>query len=241
MFQTFQHNTNGRDFVVGDIHGCFSALESLLKQANFNPEKDRLFSVGDLVDRGPECVKSIEWLAKPWFFAVLGNHEQLAIDAFASSDPSNILHHVSNGGGWFAKLDADRQAKFVNAFSKLPIAIEVPVGDKLCGIVHANPWPSNWNEIRKRLTDDSEPRALVDHTVSQILWSRARIRGIEEPQSVVGIDIVFVGHTVVPEPIFRANVLHIDQGGVFGQRLTMVDMDTLEFFHIRVPHSLTSF
>jgi len=36
---------------------------------------DQLFSVGDLVDRGPESHRVLEWLARPWFFAICGNHD----------------------------------------------------------------------------------------------------------------------------------------------------------------------
>ncbi|WP_183132684.1 metallophosphoesterase, partial [Pseudomonas amygdali] len=51
----FAENTVGRDFAVGDIHGHFTRLQVALDVAGFNPAVDRLFSVGDLVDRGPEC------------------------------------------------------------------------------------------------------------------------------------------------------------------------------------------
>lgn len=53
-FKSFPLNTLGRDFAVGDIHGMYSLLEQKLAAVNFNPQKDRLFSVGDLVNRGPE-------------------------------------------------------------------------------------------------------------------------------------------------------------------------------------------
>ena len=50
----FAQNIAGRDFAVGDIHGCFTELQRGLDAIGFNPNTDRLFSVGDLVDRGPE-------------------------------------------------------------------------------------------------------------------------------------------------------------------------------------------
>jgi hypothetical protein len=46
-------NTAGRDFVCGDIHGCFDELDAALAKLQFDPAVDRLISVGDLVDRGP--------------------------------------------------------------------------------------------------------------------------------------------------------------------------------------------
>ena len=46
-------NQAGRDLVVGDVHGCFRTLARALSQLEFDPSCDRLFGVGDLVDRGP--------------------------------------------------------------------------------------------------------------------------------------------------------------------------------------------
>ena len=86
----------GRDLIVGDVHGCFTKLRASLDAVGFNLERDRLFSVGDLVDRGPESDRALEWLAQPWFHAISGNHEDMAIRW-----PLGFMfagHYVSNGG-----------------------------------------------------------------------------------------------------------------------------------------------
>ena len=70
MIKHFEMNTKGKDFVVGDIHGCFSKLQEQLWTIGFNEEVDRLFCVGDLIDRGPESYKFEEWLDYPWFNSV---------------------------------------------------------------------------------------------------------------------------------------------------------------------------
>jgi hypothetical protein len=44
-------NTRGRDFVVGDIHGTFYVLEQALAAVGFDPARDRVICVGDLIDR----------------------------------------------------------------------------------------------------------------------------------------------------------------------------------------------
>ncbi|WP_240622171.1 metallophosphoesterase [Achromobacter mucicolens] len=59
-------NTKGRDLAVGDIHGHFGRLDAALAATRFSPEKDRLFAVGDLVDRGPESAEVLVWLKRPW-------------------------------------------------------------------------------------------------------------------------------------------------------------------------------
>lgn len=68
-------NTSGRDFVVGDLHGQRRELERQLEAVRFDTARDRLLSVGDLVDRGPDSLATLALVTEPWFHAVLGNHE----------------------------------------------------------------------------------------------------------------------------------------------------------------------
>ena len=49
-------------YVVGDIQGCLQPLKCLLKRVRFDPEKDVLWSVGDIVNRGPKCLKTLRFL-----------------------------------------------------------------------------------------------------------------------------------------------------------------------------------
>ena len=58
--ERFERNESGRDLVVGDIHGMFPHLSALLAQLEFDESRDRLFSVGDLVDRGPASTEAVE-------------------------------------------------------------------------------------------------------------------------------------------------------------------------------------
>lgn len=59
----FKQNKHGRDLFVGDIHGNFSLLIHALKHLHFDKYKDRLFSVGDLTDRGEDSLHCLN-LAK---------------------------------------------------------------------------------------------------------------------------------------------------------------------------------
>ena len=47
----------GRDFVFDDIHGCFATVEQALEALDYDPGRDRLFSVGDLIDRAREAAR----------------------------------------------------------------------------------------------------------------------------------------------------------------------------------------
>lgn len=64
-------------YVVGDIHGCFETLQALLAEIAFAPEHDRLWLVGDLVNRGPASAEVLRWASRlpPGNVAVLGNHD----------------------------------------------------------------------------------------------------------------------------------------------------------------------
>ena len=76
LTRQIEANGCGRDFVVGDVHGCFRTLERLLDDIAFEPDRDRLFSVGDLIDRGPHSLEAIEWLMERRIeAATMGNHE----------------------------------------------------------------------------------------------------------------------------------------------------------------------
>ena len=55
-------NRAGRDLVVGDVHGCFWTLDRALSEFGFDPSRDRLFAVGDLVSRGPRSEDALPWL-----------------------------------------------------------------------------------------------------------------------------------------------------------------------------------
>ena len=64
-------------YAVGDIQGCLKPLQCLLKSVSFNPDKDMLWSVGDIVNRGPQSLESLRFLyrMRQNLVLVLGNHD----------------------------------------------------------------------------------------------------------------------------------------------------------------------
>jgi hypothetical protein len=96
--KTFEPNMFGRDFVIGDLHGAYPAFQNLLREIHFDPTKDRMFSVGDLVDRGPDSVGCLSLLREDWFHAVLSNHEQMMLQAFNGGRMGQ--YWPMNGGAW---------------------------------------------------------------------------------------------------------------------------------------------
>ncbi|MCV4343301.1 metallophosphoesterase [Pseudomonas capsici] len=207
LIKRFERNAAGRDFAVGDIHGHFTRLQSALDAVGFDPKADRLFSVGDLVDRGPECEDVVKWLNKPWFHPVRGNHDDY-VCRFDTCDIGNWMH---NGGAWFLGLPSLEQANYQIMFNELPIAIEVDTAEGLIGLVHADcPFPS-WDALRTELSGSQEGKRakLVRNTC---MWSRSRIEQGDE-SGVSGIRALVCGHTPLSHPAVLGNVYHIDTGG----------------------------
>lgn len=64
-------------YAIGDVQGCYDTLHALLKKIAFNPERDRVWLVGDLVNRGPKSLEVLRWAANGGASvqAVLGNHD----------------------------------------------------------------------------------------------------------------------------------------------------------------------
>lgn len=77
--QRFARNAQGRDLVVGDLHGMHDELMRQLERVRFDDQADRVFCVGDLVDRGPQSQACVELLDEPWFHAAIGNHDLYAL------------------------------------------------------------------------------------------------------------------------------------------------------------------
>lgn len=66
---------NQRTIIVGDIHGCIEEFNELVRTIQYNPYKDRLILVGDLIDRGPDSVGVVRRAQELGAQSVLANHE----------------------------------------------------------------------------------------------------------------------------------------------------------------------
>jgi hypothetical protein len=65
-----------RTLVVGDVHGCLAELDALLLECGYDPARDRLVFLGDLLDRGADPVGVLRRVRELGAECVLGNHEE---------------------------------------------------------------------------------------------------------------------------------------------------------------------
>ncbi|NOY67762.1 MAG: symmetrical bis(5'-nucleosyl)-tetraphosphatase [Gammaproteobacteria bacterium] len=64
-------------YAIGDIQGCFDSLQTLLDKIKFNPDHDKIWFAGDLVNRGPDSLRTLRFIKqlKDSAIIVLGNHD----------------------------------------------------------------------------------------------------------------------------------------------------------------------
>ena len=197
MFKRFEKNLIGKDYVCGDLHGCFSMLEKELKKIHFNFKIDRLFCVGDLADRGPESKFALYYLRKPWFYSVLGNHEDIFLQCHRDKT-SDFSWHLRNGGEWLIHESEEWIEEYIEEIEKLPLAIQV--GD--IGIVHARtPEGVNWNTVISNLDDPDIRKTL--------LWGR------HDSPKVDDIKVIYAGHTINELITYYGSIKDIDTGAYF--------------------------
>lgn len=226
VFKRFEINHNGRDLIVGDVHGYFSKLQKALDAVQFDPQKDRLFSVGDLIDRGPQSERVLQWLMQPWFHAVRGNHEQIAMEYLDGLIPAEI--YADNGGEWLMNSPKDLQHEVYAVLQALPVAMEVQTPRGLVGIVHADCPQDNWAAFRQALTDDRLTDVERGLLRDEAQWSRRRIE-TEDETPVQDVFYVVVGHTTVDESASLGNVMYIDTGGWLDNDFTLLNVSTLQW------------
>ncbi|MBB1201297.1 protein-serine/threonine phosphatase [Enterobacteriaceae bacterium 89] len=213
MYQRIDGTHYQHIWLTGDLHGCYELLLTRLKALKFNPYKDVLISVGDLIDRGPDSLKCLELLDERWFFAIRGNHEQMAMDALDHQEPTLW---TLNGGDWFEHSSARERDVVIKRLSEchaLPFVIEIATADKTHVVAHAD-YPAahyGWQQV------------LDWH---RVLWDRQRLSDhLAGHHTIIdGADDFWFGHTPLKHRYDAGNQHYIDTGAVFGGELTLVQL-----------------
>ncbi len=219
-YLTHARNTRGRDFAVGDIHGCFQRLQQVLDGIGFDRATDRLFSLGDLVNRGPDSRQVLHWLDQPWFHAICGNHDFM-IWRDGLGDPFPNVDHRLHGGDWFVGLPAAERRAIAERLQQLPVVAEVDTADGPVGLLHAECPFDDWQHLRDR--------PLEADNLHTCLWARWRIR--QGDNSVIeNIRAVAHGHNTIDEARVLGNRYYLDTGGWMSGRghFSLLQLDTLE-------------
>lgn len=217
----FKKNIKGRDFVVSDIHGNFSELEKIMEKVNFNKNTDRLFSVGDIVDRGEESCRVLDFITQKWFINVKGNHEAMWIAQKKYTVEQTEKMLLKSSYSWYADLDEKSRDDFYNAIKFLPLAINVETNMGNIAIVHADLPTATWAIFEKQVKQ-------VNNKIIQ-LTMRSHERLTNYNQVVPDLRAIICGHMNVKKCQVHGNFHMIDTGGGFKDgHITMLSLENLE-------------
>lgn len=218
-----------RRLVIGDIHGAHRALLQVFERSGFKYEEDQLISLGDVADSWsevPQCFD--ELLAVKDLIYVLGNHDEWLYNWFVTQEEPVIW--LTQGG-----LQSIRAYnKYTGDRSKHEMLLK-----------HAKPY---------YVTDDNklfvhggydwhnpiEETSVMDLTWDRHLWDVALFWRQVSPACykcyVQDYDEVFIGHTATSQvdptlkPVQASNVWNVDQGAGWEGKLTLMDIDTKEYW-----------
>lgn len=139
-------------YAIGDIQGCFDSLSRLLEHCAFDPARDRLWLVGDLVNRGPRSLETLRFVRDLGDAAltVLGNHDLsllMAAEGFGKKSAGDTFDDV---------LDAPDGPELLDWLRRQPLC---HVADGFC-LVHAGLLPQ-WTVAQARALAGEVEAALV--------------------------------------------------------------------------------
>ena len=106
-------------YAIGDIQGCYTELQNLLNEINFNEKNDQLWFAGDLVNRGPKSLQTLRFIKSLGVSAkiVLGNHDLHLIAA------SKNIRPISNKDTIKEILIADDADELINWLKSRPLLL----------------------------------------------------------------------------------------------------------------------
>ncbi|MBF0122185.1 MAG: metallophosphoesterase [Candidatus Omnitrophica bacterium] len=212
-----------RTFVIGDIHGQRQALVECLRMCQFDYEHDRLISLGDVCDRGPDAKGAIDELLKIRHLVyLLGNHDAWTLDW--ARDGNASWEWLDQGGKATIESYENAPMPFDHIFFFGKALFYFEEDRRL--FVHAG--------FDTKLGIAQTPQEMF-------IWDRClameaiRLHEISPEFRFGGYDEIFIGHT--PTTIFHeshprqyCNVWMMDTGAGYGRMLTVMNVDTKEFW-----------
>jgi hypothetical protein len=222
----FEENMSGHDIIAGDVHGEITLLAHMVQ--NLGPN-DRLFIVGDLVDRGEDSLAIFKFINgfntqqdKPKIITIKGNHEVMLLNFIDSRlNPENYsveknqeivdLYRI-NGGGWAMKLPLDELKVLKTLIEPSPYIIHVK-GQKPFHIAHADMLFTD-KELLERIENKNFKMTAAE--IEYCVWARnnGEVQIKETGRTSASIP-VYCGHSILEG--MRADTKHINLDfGSFG-------------------------
>lgn len=170
--------TSQRRIVIGDVHGHYEGLMTLLS-AIAPTSDDQLYFLGDLIDRGPQSAQVVNFVKDNNYPCLLGNHEQMLLNILSNGGvPTPTMQAWLYGGGQ-ATVASYQEATIpqdhLDWFKALPTYLDL-----------GNVWLTHAG------VDPSLP--LAEQTSEQFCWIREEFHSIEQPY--FPDKLIIIGHTI---------------------------------------------
>lgn len=223
-------------FVLGDLHGNFKGLSQLFQKTNFNYKEDVLFFIGDLLDgHANDSVLCLEELSKiDNFFPCVGNHD-LWLKYWLETGKVNKTWLKSGAERTLTNLlQCKNYRELLTAYFK---KTKYWYSYKQFFLCHAG------FDTRKSVTNQKE----INFAINRSLFQKAIVADAQNKKLKFNFtnvnfnfDSVIIGHTptVSHKPEFVSNVINIDTGSANGGKLTMLNLNTLEYFQSELTKKL---
>lgn len=221
-------------FVIGDIHGANKALLQCLELCEFNNEEDTLISLGDICDGWSEVYECVETLLGiKNLIAIRGNHDQWFYE---------FIRTGIHGSQWQQGADATRESYMKNCDMKIPDSHERFFGTQMNYYVdEQNRCFVHGGYNRHELINEQHYPYIYYWDRDLFLQAMSYGKASEEwRQSYKFKDKnnfkeVFIGHTTTTTwnskvPLHAANIWNLDTGGGFEGKVTIMNIDTHEFW-----------
>jgi serine/threonine protein phosphatase 1 len=236
-----------RTLVLGDVHGAAKALDQVLERSGFDRATDRLIVLGDVADGGPQTREVIDTiLSIPNRVCLLGNHDAWFLEWLDDDTALPSAAWYNQGGKATLESYADRDTGVTRKASIPREHVAYLRAGKL------------WHEEEGRMFVHAGWRGLHDlhpmYDPEGCLWDRSlwteafRREAIAQAWGETAAPLtrfreVFIGHTTTTrhgftEPVQRCEVWNLDQGAGWEGRLSLMDVDTKEFWQSDVVSTL---
>lgn len=211
-------------YILGDIHGDYDAFKAMLKLIGAQPN-DYIISTGDLIDRGAGIAPLLfDFLHKPNYHAVIGNHEEMMIHVDKPYNRDLWLHMGNGGDKTLEQLGWEGVKYFTEKIlKKFPLILEIHHRNKVFGVIHAGvplfyENTKTWKDIITLAKKDEDYRnqLLEDRDLIRRLQrmrqgtTQEQQEALNQFEAIQGIDYVIHGHTGVVEPFIHHNMIWLD-------------------------------
>lgn len=170
--------SSGRRIFIGDVHGHYDCLMKLMDAVAPNAD-DQIYFVGDLIDRGPKSAQVVQFVRQHRYGCVLGNHEQLLLEAFPDSKVSHVALQawLQSGGQSTIASYSKPEALLENLDWLRSLPLYLDLGD--IWLVHAG--------LHPRLP-------VEEQTNHEFCWIREEFHSSQQPY--FPNKLIITGHTI---------------------------------------------